>query len=462
MELDYFTILLLNLPLMLSLYLVSLILTSSLLNQNPEKKRVLVFILPCTLLVVFPASLFYRMDLFGSLFVSLIEVYLETASWAIAVKGIFRVRWRQAFSCAGLSAFLCRAISSLNGIFLSRNFDLTVPRDLAVYLFTESFGLVLPALFIVWIIRKNRLSEEFSGVLDGDEKETYWRLLFLALPGLDMIAVELTNEKIYLNNSNPVVSALLLLLIYGILNYTFRCNMQRELIHQQMVSLKQQKLYIQNLETVQKEVRHFRHDFKNMMAGASLQAEEGNLAAVRKFISGVTDDFERQVGKQIFQIAQMGNIRITELKGLLILKMTEAQEKQLPFRLEVPNPFCDPGMSERDLCRAVGILLDNALEAAEAEDNGAVTAVLYDDGEFIRIIIRNTAAETVPVSRIWEDGYSTKGQGRGNGLSSFRQIVNRYDQAASCTRQENGSFIQELIIQKTGGKRHGSNLSVRR
>lgn len=430
MELDYFTILLLNLPLMLSLYLVSLILTSSLLNQNPEKKRVLVFILPCTLLVVFPASLFYRMDLFGSLFVSLIEVYLETASWAIAVKGIFRVRWRQAFSCAGLSAFLCRAISSLNGIFLSRNFDLTVPRDLAAYLFTESFGLVLPALFIVWIIRKNRLSEEFSGVLDGDEKETYWRLL--------------------------------LLLIYGILNYTFRCNMQRELIHQQMVSLKQQKLYIQNLETVQKEVRHFRHDFKNMMAGASLQAEEGNLAAVRKFISGVTDDFERQVGKQIFQIAQMGNIRITELKGLLILKMTEAQEKQLPFRLEVPNPFCDPGMSERDLCRAVGILLDNALEAAEAEDNGAVTAVLYDDGEFIRIIIRNTAAETVPVSRIWEDGYSTKGQGRGNGLSSFRQIVNRYDQAASCTRQENGSFIQELIIQKTGGKRHGSNLSVRR
>lgn len=460
MELDYFTILLLNLPLMLSLYLVSLILTSSLLDQKPDKKSTLIFIIPCTLLIVFPASLFYRLDLFGSLFISLIEIYLETAAWAIAAKGIFHIRWRHTFAAAGLSVFLCRTISSLNGIFLSRNFDLTVPRDLAVYLFTESCGLVLPALFIVWVIRKNKLSEEYLSVLGGEEKASCWWLLFFALPGLDMIVVELTNEKVYLNNSNPIVSALLLLLIYGILNYTFRCNIQKERIHQQMISLNQQKLYIQNLETVQKEVRHFRHDFKNMMAGASLQAKEGNLQAVREFISGVTEDFERQVGKQIFQITQTGNIQITELKGLLILKMTEAQEKKLPFRLEVPNPFCDPGMSERDLCRAVGILLDNALEAAETEDNGAVTAIFYDDGELIHIIIRNTAAETVPVSRIWEDGYSTKGSRRGNGLPSFRQIVNRYDQAASCTRQENGSFIQELIIRKTGGKRHGSNLSV--
>ena len=101
MELDYFTILMLNIPLMLSVYLVSLILTSSLLDQKPDKKSTLIFIIPCTLLIVFPASLFYRLDLFGSLFISLIEIYLETAAWAIAAKGIFHIRWRHTFANRG-------------------------------------------------------------------------------------------------------------------------------------------------------------------------------------------------------------------------------------------------------------------------------------------------------------------------------------------------------------------------
>lgn len=78
------------------------------------------------------------------------------------------------------------------------------------------------------------------------------------------------------------------------------------------------------------------------MAGASLQARDGNLTAVQEFISEVTGDFEQQVGRQIFQISQIGNIRLTELKGLLILKMTELQKKEIPFRLEVPFPFEHP------------------------------------------------------------------------------------------------------------------------
>ena len=106
-----------------------------------------------------------------------------------------------------------------------------------------------------------------------------------------------------LNNSNPMVSILILLLIYGVFNYMFRCKMQDRKLEEQKLNLSQQKLYIQNLESVQKEVRLFRHDFKNMMAGASLQARDGNLTAVQEFISEVTGDFEQQVGRQIFQIS---------------------------------------------------------------------------------------------------------------------------------------------------------------
>ena len=110
----------------------------------------------------------------------------------------------------------------------------------------------------------------------------------------------------------------------------------------------------------------------------------------------------------------------------------------------------------------MGILLDNAAEAAEKTKDREVTAIFHETEETIRIIIRNSFEGSIPLARIWEDGYSTKGEGRGNGLTSFRRILDRYDNAVSYTRQENGLFIQELLISKTGGKRHDSYLSVRR
>lgn len=460
MDLNFLTIALLNIYLTLFLYLFNLLVTASLLNQKPDRRKAFLWFFPYMLLMVPLPSLFFLMDMFHSLFISLTEIYLETAAWTLAVRGIYRVPWKSSFATAGLSVFLSRAVSSINGIFLSRNYDLTVPKDLAAYLLTESFGLLLPALFILWIIRRNQLFREYQSILSDSGKGKYWWLLFLAAPGLDQILTELTNERAYLNNSNPMVSALFVLLLYGVLNYTFRCDIQRKRIEEQNTNIHQQKLYIQNLENVQKEVRLFRHDFRNMMAGASLQAESGDLKSVQEFISRMTGDFERQVGKQIFQITQMGNIQITELKGLLILKTTEMQRKNISFRLEIPHPFHNPGISSGDLCRAVGILLDNAAEAAEKTKDREVTAIFHETEETIRIIIRNSFEGSIPLARIWEDGYSTKGEGRGNGLASFRRILDRYDNAVSYTRQENGLFIQELLISKTGGKRYGSYLSV--
>ena len=60
--------------------------------------------------------------------------------------------------------------------------------------------------------------------------------------------------------------------------------------------MQQQNAYIESLEGLQREVRRFRHDYKNMMAGMYAQAKEGDADAVRQLIWEVTDDFESQVG----------------------------------------------------------------------------------------------------------------------------------------------------------------------
>ena len=61
------------------------------------------------------------------------------------------------------------------------------------------------------------------------------------------------------------------------------------------------KFYIRNLESVQQDVRIFRHDFKNRMAGIRLRADEGDLEAVQEFLAEVTGDFEKKVGEKFFR-----------------------------------------------------------------------------------------------------------------------------------------------------------------
>lgn len=459
MEFTFFSAFAMNIPIALVSYTVNLLLTRALLNRKPDVKRAALLFVPYLFCLMIPATWMYLQGMYGYFTGVLLEVYLEVTVWALAMKGIYGVRWSTAFVMAALTVFLYGTFQELTGLFISDNYDLTVPLELAVYMVSECIGVLVPSFLAAWFIIRARLFEECASLLAEDSGKLRKIFIFL-IPGARHLAVEITNEKIVLNNSNPMVSILFFLLIYGAINYMFRCEMQKKRIEEQDMNLSQQELYIQNLEAVQKEVRLFRHDFKNMMAGASLQAGEGDLKAVQDFISNVTGDFEHQVGTQIFQISQLGNVRITELKGLLLLKMAEMKKEEVRFRLEVPNPFMNAGISPKDLCRAVGILHDNAAEAAASLPDGEVTAV-FDEGEdVVSIMVKNPVKEDIPLSRILEDGYSSKGNNRGNGLTSFRKIVERYDNAVSCTRQEDGYFIQELKISKVGGRRHGSDLSV--
>ena len=89
-----------------------------------------------------------------------------------------------------------------------------------------------------------------------------------------------------------------------------------------------------------------------------VQAEDGNLEAVRAYIQEMTDDFGRQVDGQLRQISQLANIQMPEVKGLLLAKLDEMKRKEIPCRLEVEQPFSGTRMRRTDLCRCLGILLD--------------------------------------------------------------------------------------------------------
>lgn len=264
------------------------------------------------------------------------------------------------------------------------------------------------------------------------------------LPGLPLVSIYLANERRLLNNDNPMAVLLCLLLVYSIFNY----GMQKKQMEQQKLSIKQQELYICSLESVQRDMRMFRHDYKNMMSGVYVQAREGNLEAVQEFVSGMMDAFEQQVGNQIRQTTQIGNIRNLEIKGLFVAKAAGAQSRRVRCDLEVIAPIEKVNVSAWDFCRMAGILLDNALEAVEGTERPYFSVMLSQNEQCTTLRVKNPILDEAPANDIWLEGYSTKGEGRGMGLVSLRRIVDSYEHVFLFSNCENGEFIQEIKIQE--------------
>ena len=86
------------------------------------------------------------------------------------------------------------------------------------------------------------------------------------------------------------------------------------------------------------------------------------MEAVHNFIQDMTSDFDYQVGEQIRRLTQLGNIHMLEVKGLLLGKMEKMQQEQISCELEVSRPFDRTRLRTTDLCRCLGILIDNAID----------------------------------------------------------------------------------------------------
>ena len=224
--------------------------------------------------------------------------------------------------------------------------------------------------------------------------------------------------------------------------------LQEEKTQMQTEMLEQQEMYIQELESIQSSMRSFRHDYKNMMSSLYLQSCEGNMEEVEKNIHGLIDEFDENIDRKMNLTVQMANIRISEVKSLLYKKITEIQKKGIDFRMEVMYPVEETSMKPIDLSRALGILIDNAIEAAEPVQ-GNISLVISAQVDGVHIILDNTAEQDVDISKIYEDGYSTKGSGRGTGLPSLRKIIEKYPEASLMTEIKSGRFVQKILIANT-------------
>lgn len=311
-------------------------------------------------------------------------------------------------------------------------------------------------LLFLFLIRKKEISSWFLKLYGYSNKfVTNIICMYIAiwLMVSKIISVKNLNEpqgyeKIYFLTLVTFVGGLLLLLVILIVYY--RNESKNEKIRIQETMIIQQKIYIANLENLQTEIKKFQHDYKNIVAGL-YAAEKSNDTL--KFLEENILRFEENLSASIKETSSLSHIKIEEVKGLVLSKMMQAKENGVLLFLEVIKDVGFVYMNIVDFNRCLGILIDNAIEAAGRGDKKEVHVVMIQEDEKFILIVKNTYKGVIQIKDIWQEGYSTKGEKRGIGLSNYNEILSKYNHITKETKVEEDYFVQ--ILKSHANKKGG-------
>lgn len=208
--------------------------------------------------------------------------------------------------------------------------------------------------------------------------------------------------------------------------------------------------YVSSIEQINQDMRKFKHDYVNILSSLRTFIDEKNYDGLQTYF--YNHILEANHHEQLNQQAMMmlNNLKIYSLKGLLTTKILQAQSHQVPFYIEIVEEVTDISVDPIQLNRMMGILLDNAIEAARGIENGEVRIAFIHMDEVVLIVVSNTFDKkmNIKLHEIYQEGFSTKGEERGLGLANLRQMINGLHNVNLNTKISPPYFIQEVAFQK--------------
>ena len=240
----------------------------------------------------------------------------------------------------------------------------------------------------------------------------------------------------------------ILMLVY--MNRSYQNRLEKEIANAREQELRYLSAYSKKVEGLYEELRAFRHDYANILVSLREGIDRKDIGMIQKIYDSVLEDSADFIQNSKFNISRLANIEDDAIKSLLSAKFLEAEAKHIEVDLEVKEKIGVPDIPLLDYIRLLAILCDNAIEAAlEAEHPAITIACFYQDDDYVLIVDNTTKEESVPVNLIYQKDYSSKGNGRGIGLTTIHQMMRKYPNLTVETDSVAHHFCQTIRIKNT-------------
>lgn len=169
------------------------------------------------------------------------------------------------------------------------------------------------------------------------------------------------------------------------------------------------------------------HNFLNQLHVILGLIELEKYEEVKSYISILNKDYHEEIG----YITE--KVKSPALAGFLLGKSSEAKEKQVLLTIDKDSyfPNIEVNSLTHHLIVAIGVLLDNAFEAVQTQKRKEISLYLhYDKDEgilTIKVTDTGIGMNSEEKKKIFQRGFSTKGNKRGYGLDAVQTIIRSYN-----------------------------------
>lgn len=239
-----------------------------------------------------------------------------------------------------------------------------------------------------------------------------------------------------------VIFSNLSLILYFLLSiYSLTKTTQLEIT---TLNLEQEKEHNRILKLAQDDLRGFRHDFANIMCTIGGYVHVKDMDGLSNYYS--------QLQKDINKINNLGTLDPAVINNpaiftLIASKYDKASQLNITMNISCFINLNTLNMKIYEFTRALGILLDNAIEAAKECDEKLINLEIRKEVSRNRqvLIIENTYLnKDIDTEKIYEKNYSTKKGNSGLGLWEVRQILKRNSNLNLYTTKNDRLFKQQL------------------
>lgn len=417
---------------------VSMLLFTTIFDMKSSRKSKIIYVF----LVAIVGSIIriFIPDPFGS-FINILFILCS-------IKFVFKASWLKAL----LSEFVMIALSTVLELFMFKFYQtvLNIPYDNVMTFPIYRILFTLSIYLCIYILYRIIRYFKFNIKLENMTRKN--KVLFVINTLLGILAI---GTQFYLivfySDKLPIyitITSILSLLAYFVIS--FYSLLSTDKLDTTTRDLEEAQLYNKTLTILHDSIRGFKHDFHNIVQSIGGYADRGDLEGLRVYYRQLLQDCGRTNNLTALNPEVINNPAIY---NVLATKYHKADEigVQINLGIFINLNEIEKHMKIYEFTRILGILLDNAIEAAAECENKIIHVSFRKEQNRRRllVIIDNTYKnKDINVDKIYEKDFSTKSKetNSGLGLWEVRQILKKNNNLNLFTTKSEEFFSQQFEI----------------
>lgn len=324
-------------------------------------------------------------------------------------------------------------------------FDITYEYASTIPIYRIVFMLVIYAIIYITYRLCKKLNINVT-ILDGIDKKSKKTLISMLLLFMTTLCMQLYLIYFYSDTLPTVITLISMLVLIAYFYISFYSLSKTMKLAKALEDKETLELYNHTLNKLHDDIRAFKHDFNNIVQAIGGYVASNDINGLAIYYKDLLEDCQTVNNLTTLSPEVINN---PSVHNLLASKYHLADEKGIKINLDIFLDINKLNITVYDLTRILGILLDNAIEAAEECEKRIVNIEFKIDPLRHRqlIIIENTFKnKDVNIEAIYKKTHTSKENHSGFGLWEVRQILKRNNNLNLYTTKNNEFFIQQLEI----------------